>query len=61
MNRSIFRTLLCLAALTLTAATCSAAPGSDTPPPTGEPRVMDPGPPPSDAIVLFDGKDLSLG
>ena len=24
-----------------------------------EPRVMDPGPPPSDAIVLFDGKDLS--
>ncbi len=24
-----------------------------------EPRVMDPGPPPSDAIVLFDGKDLA--
>jgi hypothetical protein len=24
-----------------------------------EPRVVDPGPPPSDAIVLFDGKDLS--
>jgi len=24
-----------------------------------EPRVIDPGPPPSDAIVLFDGKDLS--
>jgi len=24
-----------------------------------EPTVIDPGPPPSDAIVLFDGKDLS--
>ena len=24
-----------------------------------EPRVIDPGPPPADAIVLFDGKDLS--
>jgi hypothetical protein len=26
---------------------------------SGEPKVIDPGPPPSDAIVLFDGKDLS--
>lgn len=25
----------------------------------GEPRIVNPGPPPSDAIVLFDGKDLS--
>src|SRR5258708_4238022 len=24
-----------------------------------EPKVIDPGPPPSDAIILFDGKDLS--
>jgi hypothetical protein len=24
-----------------------------------EPRVVDPGPPPADAIILFDGKDLS--
>src|SRR5262249_41827900 len=24
-----------------------------------EPRVINPGPPPSDAVVLFDGKDLS--
>jgi hypothetical protein len=24
-----------------------------------EPKVIDPGPPPSDAVVLFDGKDLS--
>jgi hypothetical protein len=28
-------------------------------PPKDEPRVINPGPPPSDAIVLFDGKDLS--
>src|SRR5947208_1249045 len=24
-----------------------------------EPKIIDPGPPPSDAIVLYDGKDLS--
>ena len=24
-----------------------------------EPKIIDPGPPPSDAVVLFDGKDLS--
>src|SRR5438067_2330648 len=24
-----------------------------------EPKIIDPGPPPSDALVLFDGKDLS--
>lgn len=28
------------------------------PEPTVEPRIITPGPPPSDAIVLFDGKDL---
>jgi len=32
---------------------------AEIPPPKEEPRVIDPGPPPSDAIVLFDGKDLS--
>jgi hypothetical protein len=32
---------------------------SEIPAPKQEPRVIDPGPPPSDAIVLFDGKDLS--
>src|SRR5712675_946077 len=31
----------------------------EIPPPKEEPRVIDPGPPPSDAIVLFDDKDLS--
>ena len=59
MKRLIFRTWLCLATLILTAATGAAGPEGDTPPPKGEPRVMDPGPPPSDAIVLFDGNDLS--
>ena len=37
----------------------AAEPEAEIPPPKEEPRVIDPGPPPSDAIVLFDGKDLS--
>ncbi len=32
---------------------------ADVPEPTVEPKIINPGPPPSDAIVLFDGKDLS--
>jgi hypothetical protein len=32
---------------------------AEVPPPKDEPKTIDPGPPPSDAIVLFDGKDLS--
>lgn len=32
---------------------------AEIPEPTVEPKVVNPGPPPSDAIVLFDGKDLS--
>jgi hypothetical protein len=59
MNTSIFRTWLCLAALALTAAGGFAAPDGEIPPPKDEPRVIEPGPPPSDVIVLFDGKDLS--
>jgi len=31
----------------------------EIPAPKDEPRVVNPGPPPSDAITLFDGKDLS--
>jgi len=31
----------------------------EIPAPKDEPRVVNPGPPPSDAIILFDGKDLS--
>src|SRR4051812_8208058 len=42
-------------AVTLSAA-CTFAAES---PKEAEPKVIDPGPPPSDAIVLFDGKDLS--
>jgi hypothetical protein len=32
---------------------------AEIPEPTVEPKVINPGPPPSDAIVLFDGKNLS--
>jgi hypothetical protein len=32
---------------------------AEIPAPKQEPRVIDPGPPPSDAIILFDGKNLS--
>jgi hypothetical protein len=32
---------------------------AEIPEPTVEPKIVNPGPPPSDAIVLFDGKDLS--
>ena len=33
--------------------------GEEIPPPKEEPKIVNPGPPPADAIVLFDGKDLS--
>jgi hypothetical protein len=46
------QSLLGVAVLILAAATGLVAP-------EGEPRVLDPGPPPADAIVLFDGNDLS--
>src|SRR5882672_1796085 len=35
-----------------------AADDGGVPPPKDEPKIIEPGPPPSDAIVLFDGKDL---
>jgi len=53
--------LVTLAGLALVAA-CSSLPGADAPKPDQEPPVVDPGPvggPPADAVVLFDGKDLS--
>ena len=59
MNLSRSRCLLCLTTLTFAAAVGFAAPEGEIPLPAGEPRVIDPGPPPSDAIVLFNGKDLS--
>jgi hypothetical protein len=52
MKRMLVKSLLGVTVLTLAAATGLAAP-------EGEPRVVDPGPPPADAIILFDGKDLS--
>jgi hypothetical protein len=44
--------------LALIAASTFGAFAADAKRPT-EPRVIDPGPPPSDAIVLFDGRDVS--
>src|SRR2546422_4539530 len=41
------------------AAKSFAAPEAEIPPPKEEPKMVDPGPPPADAIVLFNGKDLS--
>jgi Domain of Unknown Function (DUF1080) len=52
MRRLPARSLVGLTVLPLAAASGLAAP-------EGEPRVIDPGLPPADAIVLFDGKDLS--
>lgn len=43
----------------LLAVSISAFAVGEIPPPKEEPKVINPGPPPSDAIVLFDGKDLS--
>jgi hypothetical protein len=59
MDISLFRCLLCLTTLTLATTAGFAAQEGEIPPPKDQPRVMNPGPPPSDAIVLFDGKDLS--
>lgn len=59
LNRPV--RLLTLASIVLAAA-CSHLPGADVSKQDQEPSVVDPGPlggPPSDAIVLFDGKDLS--
>src|SRR2546422_8377919 len=36
-----------------------AADEGEIPPPKDEPKIINPGPPPSDAIILFDGEDLS--
>jgi len=55
LNRFHSSLTLAVAALTGLAISAFAADA----PSAGEPRVIDPGPPPSDAIVLFDGKDLS--
>lgn len=38
---------------------CAANEGEGIPAPETEPRIINPGPPPSDAVVLFAGTDLS--
>jgi hypothetical protein len=48
-----------IAILALTAVTGLAADDGEIPPPKNEPKVIEPGPPPSDAIILFDGSELS--
>src|ERR1051326_126099 len=51
--------LACLSLIAITAKSFAAESAGEIPPPKDEPRIIEPGPPPSDAIVLFDGKDLS--
>src|SRR5882724_5952855 len=53
------RLLLCLSYFAIAAKVTAAEPTGEIAPPKDEPRVIEPGPPPSDAIVLFGGKDLS--
>jgi Domain of Unknown Function (DUF1080) len=60
MNRFAIRLMVSAIGISMMASTSFAADeGQELPPPKDEPKVIDPGPPPSDAIVLFDGKDLS--
>jgi hypothetical protein len=50
---------VCFSLLSITGKTFAAEPEGEIPAPKEEPRIIEPGPPPSDAIILFDGKDLS--
>ncbi len=59
MKIALFRVLTSVALFTVAIASTFAAEQGEIPAPKEEPRVIDPGSPPSDAIVLFDGKDLS--
>ena len=45
--------------LTLSTFCFAADDNKEIPPPKDEPKIINPGPPPSDAVVLFAGKDLS--
>jgi hypothetical protein len=54
-----FLSLAGFSALALAMGSGFAGEPGEIPPPKDEPRVIDAGPPPSDAIVLFDGRDLS--
>jgi hypothetical protein len=67
MKSVVFKNWITLLTLTTAAISCAtmsslAADSGEIPAPKDEPSIIDPGPvggPPSDAIVLFDGKDLS--
>jgi len=59
MKTTIPRILFNLTVLTWTATGAFAADDGEIPPPKTEPRAIEPGPPPSDAIILFDGSDLA--
>jgi hypothetical protein len=59
MKIALSRVLTTVLLIVIGNACTFAAEQGEIPPPKEEPRVIDPGPPPSDAIVLFDGKDLS--
>jgi len=59
--RSLPSLLSCLTTLSIALAPVISlgAEDGEIPPPKDEPKVINPGPPPSDAIILFDGEDLS--
>jgi hypothetical protein len=59
MKTTIPRFFFSLTILAIAALGSYAADEGEIQPPKTEPRVIEPGPPPSDAIILFDGTDLS--
>src|SRR5207237_6596793 len=50
---------LCGTILAVAISSALAAEDGEIPAPADEPPVVDPGPPPADAIILFNGKDLA--
>ena len=62
IREKTIRGLLLLLVLTISGLAVTSTVAAQIPPPKDEPKMIDPGPPggpPADAIVLFDGKDLS--
>src|SRR6266436_68642 len=59
MSDASLKSLFCFSLLAATLSAGFAADDGEIPPPKNEPRIIEPGPPPSDAIILFDGRDLS--
>ncbi len=56
---NIFIRFFSVICLLLVAIVAPAADDGSIPPPKDEPRIINAGPPPSDAIILFNGTDLS--